>query len=83
LLRSFLDMRVLAAQARRQRLDRSADFQQARAARVEQLLGEFVRQREGIGAFCTRGSRDECDRAEQAYLGRIRAEVGLRVTAQP
>lgn len=83
MLRSFVDLCVLAAHARRHGMHKSADFQQARAARIEQLLGEFVQQRDGVGPFCTAPSQAECQRTEQEYLRRIRGEVGLKVTARP
>lgn len=82
LLAGFLDMLVLAAKARKEGLGASPAFVEGRARMEELLLAEFVQGRDAAGApgQCGVGG----DRlARSAYLERVRAEVGLRVTDLP
>ena len=78
MLSSFLDMLVLEAKARRDGLDRSAEFSRERASMERKLLTEFMQQRDRAGPFCNcGGSSEERQRADREYFDRVRAEVGL------
>ena len=75
LLRSFLDMRLLANKARKDGLHRLAPYLDDRRRMEERLLLEFMREREKLGPFCQCG--DSPESVERSRLNAIRAEVGL------
>lgn len=77
-LTSFLDQLVLAAKARKQNLDRSADFVRQRPTLKQKLLLEFVQEHDKAGAFCQCQQTPEERRiADRRYFDQVRAEVGL------
>lgn len=80
LLASFLDLRALAAGARREGLDRSEAFARRLALVEESLLREFTEARLGLAApgQCTSAGTDRRG-GRRASLDRVRAEVGLRL----
>ena len=84
MLSSFLDMLVLEAKARKEGLDKSAEFVRERYAMEQSLLLEFMQERDKAGPFCqcqeTPEARQEADRR---YFASARAEVGLRVLGDP
>lgn len=77
---SFLDLRVLAAKARRERLDRTESFVRRLAAIEESLLQEFAEARDGVAppGQCTAVGPDR-RHERRAYLDRLRAVVGLQL----
>lgn len=79
---SFLDMRVLAARARRERLDRTESFIRRLAAVEESLLREFTEARDGVAppGQCTAVGPGR-QRERRAYLDRLRAVVGLQIVS--
>jgi hypothetical protein len=82
MLRSFLDMLVLEAKARKDGLHRSSEFLQQRASMEERLLAEFMQDRDKTGPRCDCGSTEEERRATlRRYFDRTRVEVGLVVVA--
>lgn len=80
MLASFLVMRVVAAKARRERLDRTESFARRSALAEEALLREFTEARDGVAApgQCT-AVGPERQRARRAYLDRLRSVVGLQI----
>jgi hypothetical protein len=80
LLAAYLDLRVLAAKARREGLHRGEPFARRRAAIEEGLLREFTEAQDGGGppGQCSAGGPGR-PAARRAYLDRLRTEVGLRV----
>ena len=78
MLDSFLDMRVLQAKALKERLDTTPEYRSHQAAAEEQLLREFLEQHDQFNPRNRRwSSPEERQRAERAYLNRVRAEVEL------
>lgn len=80
LLDSFLDMRVLETKARMDGLDKTPEFLRNRVVTAEQLLEEFVKERDQAGpAQQPAGSDEERQFLRRQYLDRVRAEVQLAV----
>jgi hypothetical protein len=78
LLWSFLDMRLLAAKARKDGLHRLPSYLEDRGRMEERLLLEFMREREKLGPFCQCGDLFKDHQAvERPRLDKVRAEVGL------
>jgi len=78
MLRSFLDMLVLEAKARKDGLEQSSGFQHARGEMEERLLLEFMQERDKTGPGCDCGNTEDERRATlRRYFDRTRAEVGL------
>ncbi|MGC4064070.1 MAG: peptidylprolyl isomerase [Polyangiaceae bacterium] len=79
LLEAYFDQLVLEAKAKREGRDRTIEFSRLRAAQLAQLRAEFLREREqgGSGRQAS-GPVDERERAERAYLDRVRSQVGLK-----
>jgi peptidyl-prolyl cis-trans isomerase C len=79
MLSSYLDMLVLRAKAKKAGLDKTPEFARSRLRMTEQLLVEFVQQRDMLGPLHQRGTTDEeRRRAQREALDRVRTEVGLK-----
>jgi hypothetical protein len=82
MLRSFLDMLVLEAKARKDGVAHSQVFLRERSVMEERLLAEFMRERDKMGVLCDCGNTEEERRASlRAYFDRTRGEVGLVMVA--
>jgi hypothetical protein len=83
LLDSYFNQLILEATARRAGRDRTLEFLRRRTIQLTQLRAEFLRERESRGSSRQgSGAADEQERAERAYLDRVRAEVGLKRQAR-
>jgi hypothetical protein len=84
MLSSFLDMLVLEAKARKEGLDKTPDFVQRRVLMENNLLAEFMQERDKAGPFCQCRQTDEERRvAQKQYFERVRAEVDLEIARGP
>lgn len=82
MLTSYLDMRVLEANARKEGLHRGADFARQRYTMAHALLVEFVQEHDKAGPFCRcQETPEERHESERRYLAGVRREMGLRPTA--
>jgi parvulin-like peptidyl-prolyl isomerase len=77
-LETYLDQLVLAATAKREGRDRSAEYLRRRTEQLVQLRAEFLREREpDVSARERHKSEAERQRSERTFLDRVRREVGL------
>jgi peptidyl-prolyl cis-trans isomerase C len=85
MLESFLDMSVLAAKARKDGMDRTPDFAHTRVLMEQDLLAEFMQERDKAGPFCQQCGQTDEERqlAQRKYFERVRAEVGLELAGAP
>jgi peptidyl-prolyl cis-trans isomerase C len=80
MLRSFLDMVVLEAKARKDGLDKMPDFVHRQALMKQGLLVEFMQEREKVGPFCECQESPEARKeAEKRYFANARVDVGLSI----
>jgi len=82
MLRSYLEMLLVAEKARQLGFLRTAEYRLRFASARQGLLAEFLRERERQSPrFQAALSEEERARAQRAYLDAVRAEVGLVVLA--
>lgn len=78
LLESYLDMRVLSAVAKEEKLDMSGEFKRLRADGQQKILREFVEQRDLAGPFSKSHDPKEDPRtSERRYLDGLRKEAHI------
>lgn len=82
MLGSYLDMRILEAKARELGLDKTPDFLRSRTAMEEELLFDFMLERDKATSVRSCGKGGEGQTAQREYFDRVRTEVGLKLAGQ-
>lgn len=80
LLHDYLSMRALAAKARKDGLDRTADFRDMRSVMQDKLLAEFLLERDHMMPWDV-GNDAEGSKKVREYLNQMRAELQFKVVS--
>jgi hypothetical protein len=83
LLTSYLNMRALETKARKDGLDREAEFKDQRAVMHDKLLAEFLQERDQKMPWQLSGNESGNIAALRAYLDQLRSELQFKVVAVP
>lgn len=79
LLNSYLDMRALAAKARKDGLDRKAGFMDVRSVMEDKLLAEFLQERDHKMPWELSGSDLQKNKTLRKYYDQMRSEVQFKM----